>query len=99
MDERIEIEVEGGSESPAPRGGGGGGLLGVLVLLPGLGFIALGVAIIAWPRLIEYLLAGVCFLIGLGLLFAARKFGQARKKVASFKAQFSGSSWGPSSGP
>ena len=93
MSERIHVEVEGESTGQPPGGGGGGGgggIMGGLMMLPGLGFIGLGVAIIMWPKLLEVLVASVFILIGLGLIFAARKVGHWRKKASAFSATFGG---------
>ncbi|MDJ0522006.1 MAG: hypothetical protein QNJ90_08010 [Planctomycetota bacterium] len=90
MNERIHIEVEGGTEPQPARRRGSGGVIGVLFWLPGLCFIAFGVALIVWPKLLVYLVSAVFMLIGLGLLVAGRKIGKARANVAAFRSQFTG---------
>jgi hypothetical protein len=87
MSERIQVEVEGQSDHVRKRGGG---LLGVAFLVPGLGLIGFGVALIVWPSLLIYLVAGVFMLMGVGLLIAGRKVNRARTQAAEFKARFTG---------
>lgn len=100
MNEHIEVEVEGQSDRVRRRGGGGG-ILGALFLVPGLGLIGFGIALIVWPSLLVYLVAGVFMLLGLGLLFAGRKVNRARNQAEEFKARFTGFGGfgGPPSGP
>lgn len=104
MDDRIQVEIEGAgertdAEQPDVRRSGIGGVINLLLVVPAIGFIAFGVAIILWEEVLRYTVAFMFFLVGVGLLVAARKVGRVRKKAAAFKARFTGSGgWGSASG-
>jgi len=85
MSEPIRVEVRGGASQQS-----GGGIVGTLLMVPGLGLIAFGVALFVWPALLRYLVAGTFICAGLGLLLAARKVGRMRRKMSAFGSMFSG---------
>ena len=84
MPETIHVEVQGGSQPNPPSSGSGS----LLMMVPGLAFIALGILVIYKPQVLIAMVAGVFFLIGLGLLLGAMAFRRAKKRFSSF-AQFS----------
>ena len=46
-------------------------LSGLLMVSPGIAFIALGVLILAWPSVLPWLVAAACILAGGGMLLMA----------------------------
>ena len=46
-------------------------LSGLIMLVPGITFIALGVLIIVWPSILPWLVAAACILAGGGMLLMA----------------------------
>ena len=46
-------------------------LSGLIMLVPGITFIALGVLIIFWPSILPWLVAAACILAGGGMLLMA----------------------------
>ena len=44
---------------------------GVVMVIPGITFIALGVLIIVWPSILPWLVAAACILAGGGMLLMA----------------------------
>lgn len=84
MSEHVEVHVEGQPPRPPNKGGGGS----FLMMIPGLGFLGLGVAVMVWPTLVQIMVAALCGLFGLGLLFAGRKVNRVRQKFATFDGHF-----------
>ena len=46
-------------------------LSGLVMLVPGIAFIALGILIIVWPSVLTWLVAAACFLVGGAMLLMA----------------------------
>jgi Flp pilus assembly protein TadB len=46
-------------------------LSGLVMLVPGIAFIALGILIIAWPAVLVWLVAAACILVGCAMLLMA----------------------------
>lgn len=81
MNEPIEVKVEGGTQR---RRGGGGGFL----MVPGIAFLALGVAVLVWPTVLQIMVAALFIMIGLGLLFGASRVNRVRKTFAQFDTRY-----------
>ena len=87
MSEPIRVEVQGGTTPPPQRAAGGGGL-GFLMLMPGLAFIALGIAVLVVPELLKVMVAGAFILVGIGLCFGALRIRRMRQRMAMFTQGF-----------
>ncbi len=83
MNERVEVQVEGSPPPRRPSGGGGG----FLMMIPGFSFIGLGVAVLVWPKILQVMVAGAFMLMGLGLVFAARKVNRVRSRFSAFDVE------------
>lgn len=46
-------------------------LSGLVMLVPGIAFVALGILIIVWPSVLAWLVAAACFLVGGAMLVMA----------------------------
>ncbi len=47
-------------------------LSGLMMIIPGLAFIALGVLIVIWPSILTWLVAAACVLAGAAMLMMAK---------------------------
>ena len=62
-------------------GGSAGGAAGWLLMGPGLALAAFGLAILVWPELLAYLVAGLLLFAGLTLAAWGWQIGQAQKRM------------------
>ena len=81
MSEPIRVEVQGGTPPPQRSGGGG---LGFFMLVPGLFFIALGIAVLIVPELLKVMVAAAFILVGLGLCFGAMRMRRMTRRFSMF---------------
>jgi len=58
-----------------------GGAAGWLLMGPGLALAAVGLAILIWPELLAYMVAGLLLFAGLTLAAWGWQIGQAQKRV------------------
>ena len=86
MSEPIRVEVQGGTPPPQRSSGGGG--LGFFMLVPGLFFIALGIAVLLVPELLKVMVAAAFILVGLGLCFAGMRVRRMTRRVSMFSQGF-----------
>ncbi len=85
MSEPIRVEVQGGTPPPQrPRGGG----LGFLMLVPGLFFIALGIAVFIVPELLKVMVAAAFIFVGLALCFGALRVRRMSQRFSMFSQGF-----------
>jgi len=63
--------------------GGSGRALGWLLMGPGLTLTAFGVAILLWPELLAYMVAGLLLFAGLTLIAWGWKMAQAQKRMGN----------------
>jgi hypothetical protein len=76
--ERVEVHIEG-EPPPAPKGGG----TPFALVVPGLGFIGLGVLVLVWPQILTIMVATMFMMIGVGLLFAARTLRRGYRRLSA----------------
>jgi len=58
-----------------------GGAAGWLLMGPGLALSAVGLAILIWPELLAYMVAGLLLFVGLTLAAWGWQIGQAQKRM------------------
>jgi Flp pilus assembly protein TadB len=88
MSEPIHVHVQGGTQPPPGSGGGPGGGIGTLLLLPGLFFIGLGIAVLVVPALLKVLVAAAFIIVGLTLCLGGLRMRKMGQRMAMFSQGF-----------